>query len=161
MVYRLIFYIIFVVGSPYPAQVQLRNSRAALAADRRVWLLERRDREFAALSKAPPPVHGQPPAVASSIPRQTTHHSVRGGGGGGNGGVGSAGGGGSRDSWQSIANGRTSPGDSGEDGGWGNRVVARGGRPPPPAVAVESPLLEGLRPECEAVMRALFCRVDR
>lgn len=25
----------------------------------------------------------------------------------------------------------------------------------------QSPLLEGLRPECEAVMRALFCRVDR
>lgn len=29
------------------------------------------------------------------------------------------------------------------------------------AVAIQSPLLEGLRPECEAVMRALFCRVDR
>ncbi|CAN0562068.1 unnamed protein product, partial [Ectocarpus sp. 12 AP-2014] len=27
--------------------------------------------------------------------------------------------------------------------------------------ATQPPLLEGLRPECEAVMRALFCRVDR
>lgn len=32
-------------------QVQLRNSRAALAADRRVWLLERRQTELAALTK--------------------------------------------------------------------------------------------------------------
>lgn len=27
--------------------------------------------------------------------------------------------------------------------------------------AISPPLLDGLRPECEAVMRALFCRVDR
>eukprot|EP00903_Cladosiphon_okamuranus_P007182 g6974.t1 len=81
-------------------EVQLRNSRAALVADRRVWLLERQDREMAALSK-------------------------------------------------------TSLHDGGGGGGGGNKVEV--GR----AATMQCPLLEGLRPECEAVMRALFCRVDR
>lgn len=74
-------------------QVQLRNSRAALVADRRVWLLERRQRELAALANAHPQSSGD----------QTSQ----------------------------------------------------------PRVSQAQPLLEGLRPECEAVMRALFCRVDR
>ena len=82
--------------------MQLRNSRAALVADRRVWLLERRDREIAALAREPS--GGMPPEEPSQ----------RGAGGG---------------------------------------MMRRG--------QAVGDLLEGLRPECEAVMRALFCRVDR
>lgn len=89
-----------------------------------MWLLERRDREIAALSKAS--LHA---------------------GGGGSGGV--------LDPLTRIAAGRIQSEIGGGGGGGGDEVEM--GR----AAAMQYPLLEGLRPECEAVMRALFCRVDR
>lgn len=121
-------------------QVQLRNSRAALAADRRVWLLERRDREIAALSKASLSRHHPSDARA---PRQNGAQRPGGDGGG------------VLDPSPRIAAGGLKP----ESGGGGN-VTGVGGAAAA-AAGMQCPLLEGLRPECEAVMRALFCRVDR
>ncbi|CAM9648426.1 unnamed protein product, partial [Discosporangium mesarthrocarpum] len=90
-------------------EVQLRNSRAALAADQRTWLKERRNQELSALARAAPGA------------RDTGAVGPGGGPGGPEG----------------------TPGGSGVVG----RDRDRG--------------LEGLRPECEAVMRAVFCRLDR
>lgn len=123
-------------------QVQLRNSRAALAADRRVWLLERRDREIAALSKAS--VDRPPPAAPAR--QQSSAHLLCGGGGG------------VRDPSPRIGAGGLKPGSGGGNTGECGVVAEVGAAA---AVAMQRPLLEGLRPECEAVMRALFCRVDR
>ncbi|CAN0087894.1 unnamed protein product, partial [Phaeothamnion confervicola] len=91
-------------------EVQLRNAHAALAADRRVWRLEREEREFETL------VAGRAAAA------RTTGCIVCGGG-------------------QPPA-GETAA------------AAAAGGYGWPPSV------LPGLRPECEAVMRAVFCRLD-
>lgn len=103
-------------------QVQLRNSRAALAADRRVWLLERQQREAAALSKLLP-----------AAPQRHLH----------------------LESSPLHAGSEMKTDQSKRTNGSVEGVGAARAREPIP------PLLEGLRPECEAVMRALFCRVDR
>lgn len=103
-------------------QVQLRNSRAALAADRRVWLLERQEREAVALSKVSPAPPERHPRLETSPLRAESEP-------------------------KTDKSKRT---DGSADRGRAARV--RESIPP---------LLEGLRPECEAVMRALFCRVDR
>lgn len=125
------------------SQIRLRNSRAALAADRRVWLLERRDRELAALSEE---AARRPPPSAS---RRKPHRS------GGGAADGDAGNSSSSPRCTDAAGGESS---GGADGGDGARGGGRGGAA---VAATQPPLLEGLRPECEAVMRALFCRVDR
>ncbi|CAM9321865.1 unnamed protein product [Scytosiphon promiscuus] len=132
-------------------EVQLRNSRAALVADRRVWLLERRDREIAALSSKATNRRASPASSATSHRRK--HHPGTGGTG-------------RREHTPLDASHRQSPGGTrakgvgirGEVHGeiCGGPSEAWGG-----AMAIQAPLLEGLRPECEAVMRALFCRVDR
>ncbi|CAN0183705.1 unnamed protein product [Ectocarpus sp. 12 AP-2014] len=127
-------------------EIRLRNSRAALAADRRVWLLERRDRELAALSEEA--ARRPPPSAASSASRRKPHRP-----GGGAGGAWDSSSSSSRRT--DAAGGESSGGVDGGDEAWG------GGRKSAAVAATQPPLLEGLRPECEAVMRALFCRVDR
>lgn len=108
---------VYVFARDDHSQVQLRNSRAALVADRRVWLLERRDRELAALSKSRSTTPQEQPSCRHRSPA-----------------------------------GWTETGCDPRNGSLGPADWRSGGR---------GALLEGLRPECEAVMRALFCRVDR
>jgi hypothetical protein len=86
--------------------VQLRNSRAALEADKRIWRTERERRELAAL------------VAAGGGPFST---SAKGG-------------------------------DLPQEGGY---VWSRSSRPE------RRPVIRGLRAECEAVMRAVFCKLDR
>ncbi|CAM9099505.1 unnamed protein product [Hapterophycus canaliculatus] len=132
-------------------EVQLRNSRAALVADRRVWLLERRDREIAALSSNAT-VHRLSPASSTSSRTRQPYPGADATGRRGKIPLDS--------SRREPSSGTRATGDGivdGVHGGVGGvSKGATGG-----AVAIQSPLLEGLRPECEAVMRALFCRVDR